>query len=730
MTESYYQESIRVTSVSFLSKNLIVFKGIPLRSDAFHIAKGKYHVTVLHNPAQLPVPPNSGQVWQVRGLRRIKHLKIRDYLASEHEYRSPDSVKCVLPETEEQLVQFITREPDFKGIGAKKARDLWLLLGHRFDKILSKDTKKHRLLLSAILSSKSIDSLYNGYSKYRNLKYCNWMTSRGIPSKIQLRLLKYHNEKIIDAIENNPYLLIGFGMSFEKVDALSQGHFYIDKADLRRLNAALESAMKIEIDRGHTYSSPENLKANLFRIINDKQLVNRALKAANDSSLFVVNSKTGTFHPIAQYLMETVVSKRLIKLVKSPQDIDVKEKQIILDSISEIPHELTKMQRDAFYSAVNNMVCCITGGAGTGKTTLMRVIAKAFNQLGFEVNAVALSGRAATRLKESIGFQTKTIASLLRGKAITPFRRARQILIVDESSMIDLPTLYQLINHTHESVRYIFTGDPDQLPPIGYGKVLSDLVESRVIPNTRLDIVQRQDSASGIPEYSQQINKGTVPHALSQKCIHFHDVPIEQIETTCTNLYQLFPASSQIVCSTLAMGQNINKRIQAKLNPRGQAIEFVFDKERQLRGDLRKGDRILFTKNHYEKGVQNGSLGTICLVTQNSEELGLVRLDSGLDITLDQDLLNDIELGYCITLHKAQGSQFPRVIVAFNKGRIVDRAWLYTAITRAETEVHIVGSSLDFSEITKSTRQSDSRNSHLKELLRCALTNYPQGVKG
>lgn len=720
MTESYYQETMRVTSVSFLSENLIVFKGIPLRRDAFHIAKGKYHVTVVHNPTLLPVSPTSGQVWQVRGLRRIKHIKIRDYLACEHEYRSPDSVKCVLPETEEQLVQFITKEPEFKGIGAKKARDLWLLLGPRFDKILSEDTPKNRLLLSAILSSNSIDSLYKGYSKYRNLKYCNWMTSRGIPSNIQLRLLRYHNEKIIDAIEKNPYLLIGFGMSFEKIDALTQVHFYIDKSDFRRLNAALESAMKIEVDKGHTYSNPETLRSNLYRIINDKQLVNRALKAANDSPHFVVNSRTGTFHPIAQYLMESVVSKRLIKLVNSPHNIDIKEKQIFLDSISEIPHDLTKMQREAFYSAVNSMVCCITGGAGTGKTTLLRVIAKAFNQLGFEINAVALSGRAASRLKESIGFQTKTIASLLRGKAITPSRQARQILIIDESSMLDLPTLYQLINHTHESVRYIFTGDPAQLPPIGCGKVLSDLVESQVIPNTHLDIVKRQDSASGIPEYSQQINKGKVPHALSQKRIHFHDVPIEQIGATCTNLYQLNPASSQVVCSTLAMGQDINKRIQAKLNPHGQAIEFLFDKEKQFRGDLRKGDKILFTKNHYEKGVQNGSLGTISLVTRNSEELGLVRVDSGLDITLDQALLSDIELGYCITLHKAQGSQFPRVIVAFNKGRIVDRAWLYTAITRAETEVHIVGSSLDFSEITKSTRQSDSRKSHLKELLRCS----------
>ncbi|HAW8069587.1 TPA: AAA family ATPase, partial [Escherichia coli] len=165
------------------------------------------------------------------------------------------------------------------------------------------------------------------------------------------------------------------------------------------------------------------------------------------------------------------------------------------------PYELTKKQIEAVTTCLDNAVSCITGGAGTGKTTVLRTALRAYHQMGFEIHAVALSGRAAMRLHESIGFITSTIAKLLRREPIEPSSdQPKHLLVIDEASMIDLPTMYRLVNHIHPSVRIIFTGDPDQLPPIGCGKVLADIVLSKAIANTMLDIVKRQKGSTGIPE--------------------------------------------------------------------------------------------------------------------------------------------------------------------------------------------------------------------------------------
>ncbi|WP_031427247.1 ATP-dependent DNA helicase, partial [Vibrio parahaemolyticus] len=191
---------------------------------------------------------------------------------------------------------------------------------------------------------------------------------------------------------------------------------------------------------------------------------------------------------------------------------------------AELPYELTPKQIEAVTTCLDNSVSCITGGAGTGKTTVLRTALRAYHQLGFEIHAVALSGRAAMRLHESIGFVTSTIAKLLGDEPIEPSgEKPNHLLVIDEASMIDLPTMYRLVNHIHPSVRLIFTGDPDQLPPIGCGKVLADIVEAKTVANTMLDIVKRQEGSTGIPEYSKLINQGVMPDRLSTGAIHFHE---------------------------------------------------------------------------------------------------------------------------------------------------------------------------------------------------------------
>jgi exodeoxyribonuclease V alpha subunit len=320
------------------------------------------------------------------------------------------------------------------------------------------------------------------------------------------------------------------------------------------------------------------------------------------------------------------------------------------------------------------------------------------------------------RLHESIGFITSTIAKLLRNEPIDSDKQ-KHLLVIDEASMIDLPTMYRLVNHIHPSVRIIFTGDPDQLPPIGCGKVLADIVLSKAIANTMLDIVKRQEGSTGIPEYSKLINQGIVPEKLSTGAIHFHETTKSDIAQACCDLYQQSPENSRVMAPTKALVADINKLTQEAVNPNGNRLEFEMHGERFFQ-NLRLNDAILFTQNHYDKGIQNGSLGVLTSVDASGEGYGEVTLDTGDKIEVTQAVLDCMELGYAITLHKAQGSQFPRIIIALQKGRIVDRAWLYTAITRAEHEIHIVGTEDDFKAISEAPSHSHRRNSYLAELLK------------
>jgi exodeoxyribonuclease V alpha subunit len=719
MNVALHEDQMRVTSIPYSSTNMVIFSGVPLAKNSYKTNSGKYYVTIKVNPDSIPAQPAIGQHWSVKGARLVDEVETGDFVMQQHTYESPEHIECNLPETGEQLIRFIAREPDFKGIGESKARALWELLGKDFHSVVRKDTPESRERLSSVLSDDSINALFEGYAKYKNLAYCNWMTEHKIPASVQQRLLKHHGEESIDAIKQNPYVLIGFGMSFMDVDKLVKlDQFKITNCDHRRLSAALETAIRKEIEKGHTYTTQAVLRPHLTKLLKDKELVTEAFKAGHDRAQYILNPDTGTYHPTAQLLMENVVAKRLKALASQTSLYDEVANSAYCSAVGELPYELTKKQIEAVTTCLDNAVSCITGGAGTGKTTVLRTALRAYHQMGFEIHAVALSGRAAMRLHESIGFITSTIAKLLREEPIEPSsNQQKHLLVIDEASMIDLSTMYRLVNHIHPLVRIVFTGDPDQLPPIGCGKVLADIVKSKAIANTRLDIVKRQEGSTGIPEYSKLINQGIVPEKLSTGAIHFHETKKADIAKVCCELYQQSPENSRVMAPTKALVADINKLAQEAVNPNGDRLEFEVHGERFFQ-NLRLNDAILFTQNHYDKGIQNGSLGMLTSVESSGESYGEVTLDTGDKVEITQSVLDCMELGYAITLHKAQGSQFPRIIIALQKGKIVDRAWLYTAITRAEAEIHIVGSSDELRVITESHSNSHKRNSYLVELLR------------
>lgn len=714
-----HEDYFRVTSCQHQGSKYTIFTGIPLKADSYRVNSGKYIVSIRCENQSLPIKPSVGQQWRVRGYRALEIVHAGDYALEQHLYDAPTEMECTLPETGEALIRFIAAEKEFIGIGEAKARALWDAFGRDLHAILKADSFEHRNRLRAVLSDVSVNALYNGYAKYRNLAHANWLASIGVPLHIQQRILKHHDERTVDVLKANPYALLGFGMAFADVDSIAEQMGMEKSADVR-LRAALESALRKQVEKGHTYTTRQALQPEVTKLLVDKELVAQAFAQGHRNGQFILRPETNTYHPTAQLMMESVIAKRL-KALATVKDEDESVFKALAEAVLELPYELTERQLEAVKSSLANAVSCITGGAGTGKTTVLRTVLKAYAALGYEIYAVALSGRAAMRLHESIGFLTMTIARLLREAPIEPsLIQAKHLLVIDEASMIDLPTMYRIVTHLAPSVRIILTGDPKQLPPIGCGKVLSDIVESGAIATVELNIVKRQEDSTGIPEYSAMINRGKVPTSLSVGAITFYETPPDQVVHQCKGLYAESPDNTQIIGATRALVGELNDECQRLINPDGKRLRFTLHGD-DFFLDLRTGDPILFTKNNYDIGIQNGSLGMLTStergIQDDQETFGIVTLDTGEAIAITEDVIDCIELGYAITLHKAQGSQFPRIIVAVQKGRISDRAWLYTAITRAEVEIHIVGQAEDFRAIAESVSNADQRASFLRQLL-------------
>jgi len=504
-------------------------------------------------------------------------------------------------------------------------------------------------------------------------------------------------------------------MSFQKVDEIAQAKFNVEVNDNRRLVGAVEHTLKKHSSRGgHTLSTHQDIFTYLIDLLKNKELAATALKIANQYKSYFIDKRTGCYHHTPLLIMEKVVAKRLLTLKSKSVKNSFEMDSAFFEACKDLPYRLTEKQTDAVLSSISEAVSCITGGAGTGKTTVLRTVLKAYNYLNFKIKAIALSGRAAMRLHQSIGFPTSTIATFLREE---PIDDDNYIVVIDEASMLDLSTMYKIVAHTNPNVRFLFVGDYNQLPPIGAGLILADVVKSSVITNTELDVVQRQDATTGIPEYSNIVKNGSMPSKLSVGHIHFHEVSLDDVASKCVLLYQQKPCGSQIVAATKKLTSEINLICQSKVNANSERLRFTQYGD-MFQMDLYLHDPVLFTQNNYDAGVQNGSLGKLISVEQSKNNYGVVKLDdTDEEIEITKPLLDSLQAGYCITLHKAQGSQFKRVIIALSKARMLDRAWLYTAITRSEDELHIVGTKERFEQAVSSLSAHHIRQTYLSTLL-------------
>ena len=722
---------IRVTSVNRIWGNKqVVFRGIPLSANTSLATANKY-VTIYADIKTIPFVPTIGQHWKVTG-QATEKFEIHNNRKFTNVILKATKLRVTLPDSGEHFVLFIAKSVDFKGIGTVKAKSIWKEYQKEIYEIL---TTKNTDVLSANtkckLSDEMIGVLINGWEKYSNLKYLQWFAENKIPPQISHRVIKFHKEKSVNAIQSNIYKLISFGMSFDEIDIIANEKFNILKDDKRRLIAAIEMSLRKWTDKGHTVATESDIKK-ILRVVLGKsnqifnkpddikhsmaELVVKCFEYANESLTFII-SESGLYHPTGMLVMEKTVAKRLKHLAVQTKEWCPAFDAAIGLSTLDMPFPLTDKQFNAAENALKFGVSAVFGGAGTGKTTVINIINKSLIELGYHIYQMALSGRAAKQMREATGYPSTTIAKFLRDNEIP---EENTVVIIDEAAMVDLKTMFQIITHVSPNVKFILLGDPAQLAPIGAGLILHAIKGIDGIPQTELDIVQRQCETTGIPSYSNLIKHGEISEQLSTGNITFHEVNDSEINAVVSNLYSESPDSTQILAATYSKEEGginiINQLCQQEFNPKGEPIKF--ERCGEMYGLLIKTfDPIIFTDNKPKLDIQNGTMGHLLNVYDTEESVGTVKLDDGREIELTIELLDSIKLAYSISLHKAQGSQFDRVIIPINNSTIIDRGWIYTAITRAKHHVEIVGNSRIFKNAVIKESKSQQRKIFLDKLL-------------
>lgn len=706
---------LRVTSVWNKEGSFVYFGGVFIK-DGFKKSTTKKYLVVKAPREALPMLPIIGQHWRILGSsyeEKVVYGEISLIKITVDAVR----LKVTMPISGEHFVNFVAKDPEFTRIGSIKARELWKTFGADIYQIIEgKNTQE----LCRVLTPEAAKGLINGWGKYSNLRYLHWFSEHGVSPEISARIIRRHTEKTIERVQDNPYILQTFGMSFSSVDKLAKDSFSVQLNDPRRLIAAVREALYKRTQRGHTVAEHKDVKTILNRVLGDSQLAKQALMTSHENMDFVIDAQ-GAYHPTGALLMEKTVAYRFLDLARKTDNWGGLQDEVLAYAIQNLPFPLLEKQAEAVCDCMTNSLSVLTGGAGTGKTTTLRVVLRCYEKMGYKIFPMALSGRASKRIYESTGFHASTIAGFLKNVEIRDEDRA--IIVIDEASMVDLPTMYRIIMKLHNNVRILLSGDQAQLSPIGYGLVLHELVKVKNIKNNELDIVKRQEGATGIPEFTRAIRNGIVP-AFSSKNIVFHKAESTALNEKVAQLYALEPDRTQIICAVknnqFGGIEQLNILCQKLCNPNGQLLEFEIYNEKKFL-NIRLGDPVIFNENNWDEDIQNGTMGRLAGVggvdQDGKAKIGQVLVDDGRVVELTPELVLIMSLSYAITGHKSQGSQFPRVIVVLSDSRMIDRAWIYTALTRSEVNIEIVGQLAQFNSAVRRISSAEQRQTYIKTLL-------------
>lgn len=642
-----------------------------------------------------------------------------------------DSVERRLPETARGVAEYLGSGL-IRGIGPKLAARIAEKFGaEAFDMLQNEPERLTEIRGITAKKARDIGAQFVEMSEMRLLM--DFLTENRLPVSLTPTLYKRLGVAAIDALSENPYLLCDevYAVDFRLADQLAES-LGLSRLAPERCDAAILYTMTFNLDNGHTFIPVEKLTQAVANLLTDDEVVyeiprvEEGVARLEGAGLlvreFICNRDAVYLRALREaetYLAETL---RLLSEREYDYDFDVDELLSALEMDADIDY--APLQRAAIAAAAKHGVTVLTGGPGTGKTTTVRGMLRVFEALGLNVVLAAPTGRAAKRLSELCGIEAKTIHRLLEagyvaGGGRLAFQRCAtnplecDVVVLDEVSMVDVVLMQALLEAMPYDARLVLVGDPDQLPPVGPGNFLRDLINSRRVPVIALTEIFRQAQQSDIVMNAHAINEGRAPKPSGKDGDFFimkKDSPADVMATIVSlcrdrlpRYYGLSPSQIQVLSPARRQGAGtipLNRMLQEALNPPAEG------KPEKRFGDtiFRQGDRVMQVRNNYDivwetvdgkesgMGMFNGDVGEIVQLFPGQECL-VVRFDDKL-ATYTFDMLGELELAYAMTVHKAQGSEFEAVVVAVSNGisrRLLTRSILYTAITRAKKLLVLVG---------------------------------------
>lgn len=638
-----------------------------------------------------------------------------------------------------------------KGVGAIMAKRIIKKFGQDTFKII--ENEPERLAEIKGISERKANEIGVQFIEKQEMREALMFLSKyGISSALSVKIYTEYGSRLYSIVKENPYKIAEdiSGVGFKTADAIAMrggiglqsefriraailytlnqavglGHIYLPKLTLIKWTAKLlaKDAEQKPMNEDDYMVSVDTVETQLFNLSVDKKVL---IKEIEDEEV--------VYTPY-YYSQERETARKLVEMGLA-RNTEIHGIDYAISKIEEETNiHLDEMQKEAVIQAAKNGVTVITGGPGTGKTTTINAIIRYFVDEGYEPMLAAPTGRAAKRMTEATGYAAQTIHRLLEISGagmeddlvkIAGFERnannplEADVIIIDEMSMVDQSLMHALVEAVPYGAHLILVGDQDQLPSVGAGNVLKDIIRSEVIPVVSLKRIFRQEAGSSIVENAHKINKGE-PILLDNKSKDFFYVPREGVnetlaETGALLLRKLPPyvgcASSEIqVLTPMRNGplgvNSLNIELQKVLNPPDNN-----KKEKELENGIifREGDKVMQIKNNYklewciysEKGrfrteeglgIFNGDMGVIKEIDDYNEEVVVV-FDDDKEVRYPYNMLDELELSYAITIHKSQGSEYPAVVIPLLNGPkiLMNRNLLYTAVTRAKNCVVIVG---------------------------------------
>ena len=590
-----------------------------------------------------------------------------------------------------------------KGIGAKFAKLIVNKFGlETIDVIESNIERLHEI---DGIGKKRIGQIRESWEKQKDIKNVMlFLQGYGVSTAFATKIYREYGKDSIKKVKENPYTLADdiWGIGFKTADGIASQMGY-EKNDLRRCCSGLLFTLNQISNEGHVYAVEEQLvKAAITLLEADEEYIRQAM--ANMVQENKLKMEQDAIYLPSFYRSECGTAKSLLTLMEVSDN--GKHPKFDIKAIEdETGIEYDEIQIAAIRQAVDSKVMVLTGGPGTGKTTTTQGIIAALKTAGFQILLAAPTGRAAKRMCEATGMEAKTIHRLLEFNPTDGFKRNNDnplegdALIVDECSMIDIILMNNLMKAVPLDMRLIFVGDIDQLPSVGAGNVLRDIIDSQKIPVIRLTRIFRQAQSSRIVMSAHDINRGIFPNLSNGKDTDFFFIKNDNAEQVAENIVQLvknrlpkaysMPTKTIQVLTPMQRGvvgaSNLNIVLQEAINPSKKSLN---------RGgySFRQGDRVMQIRNNYDKNVFNGDLGYIQAVDIEERTL-MVDFDGSL-VEYEVSELDELTLAYATTIHKSQGSEYPIVVmpILMNHYVMLQRNLIYTGITRAKKICVLIGS--------------------------------------